>query len=138
MTTLLAPGANAGARKAAWVRKFRPDIEGLRAVAVVVVVLAHAGLALPGGYVGVDVFFVISGFLITRQLMTELDSTNKISFRRFYARRARRILPAATLVIVVTLLAAWKWYPPLQVQSATVDGAASALSVVNWRYAIQG
>ena len=138
MTTLLTPGASTAPHKAAGVRKFRPDIEGLRAVAVTIVVLAHAGLALPGGYVGVDVFFVISGFLISRQLMTELDSTNKISFRRFYARRARRILPAATLVIVVTLLAAWKWYPPLQVKSATVDGLDSALSVVNWRFAIQG
>jgi peptidoglycan/LPS O-acetylase OafA/YrhL len=138
MTTLLAPGAQADSRRAAGVRKFRPDIEGLRAVAVVAVVLAHAGLALPGGYIGVDVFFVISGFLITRQLVTELDSRNRISFRKFYARRARRILPAATLVIVVTLLATWKWYPPLQVQSASEDGLASALSVVNWRFAIEG
>ena len=138
MTTLLTPGADTNTPHVAVVRKFRPDIEGLRAVAVVVVVLAHTGLALPGGYVGVDVFFVISGFLITRQLMRELDSGNKISFRKFYARRARRILPAATLVIVVTLLATWKWYPPLQVKSATTDGLDSALSVVNWRYAIQG
>ena len=138
MTTLRTPVADTIPPRAAGVRKFRPDIEGLRAVAVTVVVLAHAGIALPGGYVGVDVFFVISGFLISRQLMTELDSTSRISFRKFYARRARRILPAATLVIVVTLLAAWKWYPPLQVKSATVDGMDSALSVVNWRFAIQG
>src|ERR1700734_3586081 len=84
-------------------QRFRPDVEGLRAVAIVLVVLyhAHAGLA-PGGYVGVDVFFVISGFLITGQLVRELRTDGRISFLAFYARRARRILPAAMLTVVVT------------------------------------
>src|SRR5689334_1517240 len=77
-------------------RKFRPDIEGLRAIAIITVVLGHAALGLPGGYVGVDVFFVISGFLITRQLVDEHQEHGRISFAGFYARRARRILPAAT------------------------------------------
>ena len=77
-------------------QRFRRDVEGLRAVAILLVVLyhVHAGLA-PGGYVGVDVFFVISGFLITGQLVRELGTGGRISFLSFYARRARRIMPAA-------------------------------------------
>jgi peptidoglycan/LPS O-acetylase OafA/YrhL len=119
-------------------RKFRPDIEGLRAVAVTLVVLSHLGLGFPGGYVGVDVFFVISGFIITRQLGAELNRNDRISFREFYARRARRILPAATVVIVGTMLACWKWKSPLQVKSDASDGLFSALSAINWRLAVNG
>ena len=82
-------------------RRFRPDVEGLRAVAVLLVVLFHAGVpGIHGGYVGVDVFFVISGFVITGLLLRERASTGGTSILDFYARRARRILPAATLVIV--------------------------------------
>jgi peptidoglycan/LPS O-acetylase OafA/YrhL len=119
-------------------RRFRPDIEGLRAVAVVTVVLAHSGLALHGGYIGVDVFFVISGFLITRQLIRELGRVGTISFAGFYARRARRILPAATIVIVATMLAAREWMSPLQIPSVTRDAVFAAFSGVNWRLAAQG
>ena len=87
---------------------FRPDIEGLRAIAVGLVVLLHAGATgVSGGYAGVDVFFVISGFLITSLLMHEFGSTHRISILGFYARRARRILPAACLVIVVTVIAVY-------------------------------
>ncbi len=79
---------------------FRPDIEGMRAVAIGAVLLCHAGLPfLAGGYVGVDVFFVISGFLITRLLLGELDRTGGISLRRFYARRARRLLPLTAVLL---------------------------------------
>src|SRR6516162_2074063 len=75
---------------------FRPDIEGMRGLAVLLVVLFHAGLAgVAGGFVGVDVFFVISGFLITGLLLRERDRTGSVDLWRFYARRARRILPAA-------------------------------------------
>ncbi|MGP0109428.1 MAG: acyltransferase family protein, partial [Acidimicrobiales bacterium] len=85
-------------------RKFRPDVEGLRAVAVGLVVLYHAGVPrLTGGYVGVDVFFVISGFVITGLLLRERSGTGRTSILGFYARRVRRILPAATLVILVTV-----------------------------------
>ena len=77
---------------------FRPDIEGLRAIAVLAVVLYHVRFpGVRGGFVGVDVFFVVSGFLITRLLLAELAATGTVSRRRFWARRARRILPAATL-----------------------------------------
>src|SRR4051795_6503097 len=71
---------------------FRPDIEGLRAVAIAAVLLCHAGIPFfAGGYVGVDVFFVISGFLITRLLLGELERTGTLSLRAFYARRAKRL-----------------------------------------------
>ncbi len=89
-------------------RAFRPDVEGLRAVAVLLVVLFHAGVGgLSGGYVGVDVFFVISGFVITGVLLRERSSAGSTSLLGFYARRCRRILPAATLVLVVTVVAAY-------------------------------
>jgi peptidoglycan/LPS O-acetylase OafA/YrhL len=82
---------------------FRPDIEGLRALAVGLVIASHAELPfLRGGFVGVDVFFVLSGYLITSLLMREISSSGKVNFARFYARRARRLLPAAiTMVLVV-------------------------------------
>jgi peptidoglycan/LPS O-acetylase OafA/YrhL len=82
---------------------FRPDIEGLRALAVGLVIASHAELPfLRGGFVGVDVFFVLSGYLITSFLMQEISSSGTVNFARFYARRARRLLPAAiTMVLVV-------------------------------------
>jgi peptidoglycan/LPS O-acetylase OafA/YrhL len=82
---------------------FRPDIEGLRALAVGLVIASHAELPfLRGGFVGVDVFFVLSGYLITSLLMQEISSSGTVNFARFYARRARRLLPAAiTMVLVV-------------------------------------
>jgi peptidoglycan/LPS O-acetylase OafA/YrhL len=119
-------------------RKFRPDIEGLRAVAVLAVVVGHAGLAGHGGYVGVDVFFVISGFLITRQLVAELERRDRISFAGFYARRARRILPAATVVSVATLLASLHWLSPLRMYGIGRDAIYAAFSGINLRLAQEG
>ena len=81
---------------------------------------------------------MISGFIITRQLATELDQTSRISLGKFYARRARRILQAATVVIVGTALACWKWESPLRVKSDIADGLFSALSAINWRLAANG
>jgi peptidoglycan/LPS O-acetylase OafA/YrhL len=87
--------------------RFRGDIQGLRAVAVAAVALDHAHVrGFSGGFVGVDVFFVISGFLITQLLLVEWQRTGSISLTGFYGRRARRILPAATLVLVVTVVTA--------------------------------
>src|SRR6187401_1303398 len=78
---------------------FRADVQGLRAIAVLTVIAGHAGVPfLPGGFVGVDVFFVISGFLISQLLFREVERSGDLSIRDFYARRARRILPAATRV----------------------------------------
>jgi len=117
---------------------FRPDIEGLRAVAVIAVVLYHAGIpGLGGGYIGVDVFFVISGFLITGLLWREATTTNTVRLGRFYGARARRLLPAAATVGVATAVVAAAVLPPLQARSVFVDGIASALYVGNYRFATQ-
>jgi peptidoglycan/LPS O-acetylase OafA/YrhL len=115
---------------------FRPDIEGLRGVAIALVLLFHAGLPVPGGFVGVDVFFVISGFLITDLLLREHRRTGHVSYARFYARRVRRLLPAAALVIAVTLLVAVAVVGPLDRPGVTLDGASAALSVANIRFAL--
>ena len=116
--------------------RFRPDIEGLRAVAVVAVVLYHAGLGgLSGGFVGVDVFYVISGFLITDHLWREVDRSAVLSFAGFYARRARRLLPAAIVVLVATIAVSAAVLPPLEVRSVWKDGLYCALYVGNFRFA---
>ncbi|MDX6254029.1 MAG: hypothetical protein QOJ11_363 [Frankiales bacterium] len=120
------------------VRKFRPDIEGLRTIAVLSVLFGHFALGFPGGYVGVDVFFVISGFLITRQLWSEFASTGKVHFGAFYARRARRILPAATVAIIATVLAFNRYGSSLRVKQTSMDGVFSAISGINWRLAQRG
>ena len=117
---------------------FRSDIEGLRAVAILAVVAFHAGLsAVPGGYVGVDVFFVISGYLITEHLGRELFGSGRLSFGAFYARRARRLLPSALLVIGVTVAVSCAVLPPLQAMAVAKDGLANAFYVGNYRYALQ-
>jgi peptidoglycan/LPS O-acetylase OafA/YrhL len=86
-------------------RKFRPDVEGLRAVAILLVLLLHFRIwRFLGGFIGVDVFFVISGFVITGVLLRERDSTGRTSLRGFYARRARRIIPLVALILAVTVI----------------------------------
>jgi peptidoglycan/LPS O-acetylase OafA/YrhL len=117
----------------------RRDIEGLRAVAVLLVVLYHCGVPfLPGGYVGVDVFFVISGFLITGLLLRERERTGRISIRAFYGRRIRRLLPAALLVTVVTVGAAYRWLPPLRAPQVALDGLFTTVYGLNYRLAATG
>jgi peptidoglycan/LPS O-acetylase OafA/YrhL len=120
-------------------QRFRPDVEGLRAVAIVLVVLyhVHGGLA-PGGYVGVDVFFVISGFLITGQLVRELRTDGRISFLAFYARRARRILPAAMLTVTVTAVASALLLNPLAAKRAVDDLPSAIYFGANVHLAAQG
>ena len=94
-------------------RGTRTDVQGLRAVAVAAVVLDHAAApGLGGGYVGVDVFFVISGFLITGQLLHRLEATGRVGFADFYAKRARRILPASFTVLALTALGVFLFVPP--------------------------
>jgi peptidoglycan/LPS O-acetylase OafA/YrhL len=118
---------------------FRPDIEGLRAIAVTLVVLSHAGVGkLAGGYVGVDVFFVISGFLITTLLVKELTRTGHISLTGFYARRMIRLLPASTVVLVATVIAAWQWLPSTRFHSISLDALFSTFYGINWRLAHEG
>lgn len=128
-----------GSNKEDSARGFRGDIQGLRALAVLSVVLYHAGLPfLPGGYVGVDVFFVISGFLITSHLLSSLRRDGKVSFAAFYAKRARRILPASFVVLGLSLLAAVIWYPPLLMREVWKGAVATALYVPNYFFATEG
>jgi peptidoglycan/LPS O-acetylase OafA/YrhL len=128
-----AAGAAAGEGKAA----FRPDIEGLRAIAVLLVVAYHAGVPLfRGGFVGVDVFFVLSGYLITGLLLNELVKTSRISFVRFYARRVRRLLPASALTVLVTIAAAHFLLSPLE-QVKLVRSAFSTVAYVSNFYFAQ-
>ncbi|MGH3388505.1 MAG: acyltransferase family protein [Actinomadura sp.] len=116
--------------------RFRGDVEGLRAVAVGLVLLYHAGVPfVRGGFVGVDVFFVISGFLITTQLVSEVDRTGTVSLVRFYARRAKRLLPAAGVVLVVTALLVRLLVPQTRWREIGGDIVGSALYMVNWRLA---
>ncbi len=118
---------------------FRRDVQGLRAVAVLAAVLYHAGVpGVTGGFVGVDVFFVISGFLITGLLWRELAVTSGVSLARFYARRVRRLLPAAAVVLVVTLIASSWLLDPLRMREVARDAAAAALYAANYRFAMQG
>src|SRR6201996_8042299 len=119
-------------------RRFRPDIEGLRAVAIVAVLLCHAGVPfLAGGYVGVDVFFVISGFLITKLLLGELDRSGTISLRGFYARRAKRLLPLSAILLTTVGILSMILLSPLRNTEVAGDITASALYVANWHFAAQ-
>ena len=119
-------------------QRFRPDLEGLRAVAVILVLLFHARVpGVGGGYVGVDVFFVLSGFLITGLIVHELTETGTVSLASFYARRARRLLPAAAVALAVTLVASTLLLPPLRLQDIGGDAAAAALYAGNMRFAVQ-
>ncbi|RPF20138.1 acyltransferase family protein [Myceligenerans xiligouense] len=124
---MAAPGAHPG---------FRPDIEGLRAVAIGLVLLYHAGWGIvSGGFIGVDVFFVLSGFLITGLLIREVERTGRISLKEFYARRAKRLLPAAALVLAVSALVTWLTGSVVEWATFGGDIVAAAIYLVNWRLA---
>jgi len=115
---------------------FRPEIQGLRAIAVCFVAVFHVWPHLvPGGYVGVDVFFVISGYLITGVLLREGERTGKIDLLAFYVRRARRLLPAAMLVLLLVGLLTPFWLPSALWRDGTNELAYSAFQLENWRLA---
>jgi peptidoglycan/LPS O-acetylase OafA/YrhL len=105
----------------------RPDIQGLRGVAVLLVVIYHTGVAFPGGFIGVDMFFVISGFVITQVLMREYEETGTIRLRSFYARRARRLIPALSLIIVFTLLVSLVAMSPFGEQQQIIKTAIASV-----------
>ncbi|MFZ4717845.1 MAG: acyltransferase family protein [Ilumatobacteraceae bacterium] len=118
---------------------FRPDIEGLRAVAVLLVLVYHAEFAWAGGgFIGVDVFFVLSGFLITSLLLRELSSSGTVSLTNFWARRARRLLPASGLVLLFTLLAGRVVLDGLSQAELARDALAACAFVINIRFAHVG
>lgn len=112
---------------------FRPDVQALRALAIAAVVLNHLWpTRVTGGYVGVDVFFVISGFLITGHLMKEVGASGRIRLGAFYARRIRRLLPAALLVLAVSAILVWVFLPYPRWERNAAEIAASATYVENW------
>lgn len=111
---------------------FRADVQGLRGIAVLLVVLFHVDGLLPGGFIGVDVFFAVSGFLIGRLLLVELDRERRLSLGRFFARRIRRLLPALTVTTAATVMLALVIVPvgpPLRAVLSTA--VASSISIAN-------
>lgn len=113
---------------------YRPDIDGLRALAVTLVVLFHAGVMFPGGYIGVDIFFVLSGFLVTGIIVNDLEN-DRFSMRRFWLRRARRILPASLLVVSATLIAGWFCLLPVdfrELAEAAISVQAFCANMFYW------
>ncbi|TSE14730.1 acyltransferase [Arthrobacter sp. KBS0703] len=117
---------------------FRRDIQGLRMLAVVAVILDHLFGWPSGGFVGVDVFFVISGFLITGLLVREHEKTGSISFMGFYRNRIRRIAPAATLVLLATVIASWLLFNSSRFYSTLADSVWAFFFAANWHYAASG
>ncbi|WP_454860182.1 acyltransferase family protein [Promicromonospora soli] len=117
---------------------FRTDINGLRAVAVLAVVVYHAGIAVPGGFTGVDVFYVISGYLISSLLLREVDRSGGVDLVQFWTRRMRRLVPALALVVSVTLIACVLLLSPLVWGRLAWHGAASMLFVSNLLFPYQG
>lgn len=116
----------------------RPDLQGMRAVAVLAVFADHLFGWPSGGFVGVDVFFVLSGFFITGLLIRERTLTRSISFQDFYVRRVKRIVPSAVLVLVVTVAASYVLLPALRAKDTLIDGLYAALFVSNFRFEALG
>ncbi|MFD2028122.1 acyltransferase family protein [Promicromonospora aerolata] len=135
-TTTPAATPSRDAEPAGRPRRFRPEVQALRALAVLLVLAYHIDPAvLPGGYIGVDVFFVISGFLITGHLWREVSTTGRVSLKRFWAARARRILPASLVTTVGVIVLALVLLPPSLVESWWRQALASVLYVENWALA---
>ena len=112
----------------------RLDLQGMRAFAVLAVFATHLFGWPRGGFVGVDVFFVLSGFFITALLIKERTRTRHISLQSFYIRRVRRIIPSALLVIAVTVLASYLLLTPTRAKGALIDGLWAAIFLSNWRF----
>ena len=129
----LAPAEDTSSKPAT---KLRPEIQALRAIAVLLVVIYHFWpAALPGGFIGVDVFFVISGFLITSHLLREVERSGRISLPAFWARRARRILPAAFFVLLLCAVATLAFIPQTYWPQSLTEIRASTLYFQNWQLA---
>ncbi|WP_369369911.1 acyltransferase family protein [Promicromonospora sp. Populi] len=117
---------------------FRTDINGLRAVAVLAVVIYHAGISIPGGFTGVDIFYVISGYLISSLLLREVDRSGTVDLVQFWTRRMRRLVPALALVVVVTLVACLLILSPLVWGRLAWHAASAMLFVSNLLFPYQG
>ena len=119
-------------------RDFRPDIEGLRGFTLLAILGFHTSMpGVSGGFVGPDIFFFISGFVITGALWREVSTTGTLALRKFFGGRARRLLPVAATVGVVTMIASAFLLPQLQAQGAIKDGIACALYVPNYWFIAQ-
>jgi len=118
--------------------RVRRDLQGLRAIAVLAVVATHLTGWPRGGFVGVDVFFVLSGFLVTGILLRDLESRGTVHLRRFFARRVRRLLPAALLVLAAVVGVGFLVFPGVRAEALVADALAAAGLVSNWRFALEG
>jgi peptidoglycan/LPS O-acetylase OafA/YrhL len=117
---------------------FRPDIEGLRGIAVLLVVAYHVGLrGFEGGFIGVDVFFVLSGYLITGLIAREIQKTGSLDFKNFYARRTRRLLPASALTVIATLVLGALVFSPIEQVTFSRTARATALYASNIWFTVE-
>ncbi|MDD4885636.1 MAG: acyltransferase [Thiomonas sp.] len=124
---------NSSAPRAALSR--RTDLQSLRALAILIVVAAHAHIpGMQGGYVGVDVFFVLSGFLISGLILHEVETTRRFNAWAFYARRLKRLLPALLVVLLLVSATAWLLASPLQQREDAAAGQAAALWLSNFYF----
>ncbi len=111
------------------------EIQGLRALAVILVIIYHADF-IPGGFIGVDIFYVISGYLITNLIIKEISNTGSLSLRNFYHRRIKRLLPASALVLLVTAIICYLLLPPMDRHQIGKDVIAVSLLLSNYAFAI--
>jgi peptidoglycan/LPS O-acetylase OafA/YrhL len=119
--------------------EYEPSLDGVRALCLLAVVAYHAGLPwAAGGYLGVSTFFTLSGFLITRLLLAEVDAQGRIAFGRFFARRIRRLLPASLLTIAALVVSASSWVSRVQLERLGADLLACLAYAINWRFVGEG
>lgn len=127
-----------GTVKSTWALPYLPGLDGIRALAVIGVLLYHGGMRVPGGFLGVDVFFALSGFLITSILLAEYDQRHRIDLLRFWGKRARRLLPALMLLLVAIGGYLWAIAPATRLAQIRGDGLSALFYVSNWRFIVQG
>jgi peptidoglycan/LPS O-acetylase OafA/YrhL len=132
-----APAPDAGAASRAKAPGYLPGLDGLRAVCVLAVVAYHLG-ELRGGFLGVDVFFVISGFLITRLLLAERERTGTVALGAFWRRRFKRLVPALLVVLVAVAVAAKAWLPAWRMSGIRNDALGALFYVANWHFVLGG
>lgn len=140
-STRLSPAADAGPRGTdvpAPASHVRRDLQGLRAIAVIAVVSTHLTGWPRGGFVGVDVFFVLSGFLVTGILLADLQAEGTVRLGAFFARRVKRLLPAALVVLAVVVGAAFLVFSPVRAESTLVDAVSAAGLLSNWHFGLEG
>jgi len=130
-------GSDIGQRASQGHGRFIPGIEGMRALAVLVVLLFHLDISsFAGGYLGVDLFFVISGFIISRNILSDLQ-LGKFSLRDFYVRRFRRLLPALLITVLLTLIAGLWLLPPVELANTAESAIYAVFSLANFHFLLE-